>query len=119
VFSLEGNTDEFFHGLDHSHGDVRIKVPVDAVGDHDIIEFDEISSEQITITYTGDDKRKRKLVQSPTSGSMFVLVIRVSNDNDGTGRRKVAQSASKLSKDIFHSRNNNLVRLLFHYTRKV
>jgi len=109
VFSLEGNTDEFFHGLDLSHGDVRIKVPIDAVSDHDIIEINDTSSTQIVITYTGDDRRK--LVQSPTIGSMFVLVIRVSDDTDSTGRKKVAQSASKLTEDIFDWRNNNLVSI--------
>jgi hypothetical protein len=109
VFSLEGNTDEFFHGLDLSHGDVRIKVPIDAVSDHDIIEINDTSSTQIVITYTGDDRRK--LVQRPSIGSMFVLVIRVSDDTDSTGRKKVAQSASKLNDDIFNWRNNNLVSI--------
>ena len=107
MLSLEGDTDDFFNGLDLSHGDVRIKVPVDAVSDHDIIKIDEHSSEHITITHTGDDGRR--LNSSNSFGNKFILVIRVSNDNDSTGRQKVAQSASKLSEDFFGWRNNNLV----------
>ena len=118
VFDLEGDTEEFFHGLDTSYGDVRIRVPVDVVGEHDVIKFDEVTSEQIAITYTGNERRN--LASSDSTGTKHVLVIRVSNDNANCNPSntqipcsKVAQSAAKLSVDIFGS-NSNLVSMIQH-----
>ena len=118
VFDLEGDTEEFFHGLDLSFGDVRIRVPVDVVGEHDVIKFDEVTSEQIAITYTGNERRN--LASSDSTGEKDVLVIRVSNDNancDPSNTQipcsKVAQSAAKISDDIF-GWNSNLVSIIEH-----
>jgi hypothetical protein len=107
MFELEGDTDEFFNSVDLSFGDVRIRVPENAVGKHDVIKFDEVTSEQITITYTGNDRRN--LVSSSTTGDRYVLVIRVSDDNDNSGDRKVAQNAAHYRSEIFGSDNRNLV----------
>ena len=118
VFDLEGDTEDFFHGLDLSYGDVRIRVPVEVVGEHDVIKFDEVSSKQIAITYTGNERRN--LVSSDSIGDKDVLLIRVSKDDancDPSDTRipcsKVAQSAAKLSDDIFGS-NRNLVSTIQH-----
>ena len=118
VFDLEGDTEEFFHGLDLSYGDVRIRVPVDVVGEHDVIKLDDLTSEQIAITYTGNERRN--LVSSDSFGDKEVLLIRVSNDyancdpsNTQIPCSKVAQSAAKLSDDIFGS-NRNLVSMIQH-----
>ena len=118
MFELEGDTEEFFHGLDTSYGDVRIRVPVDVVGIHDIIKFDEVTSEQIAITYTGNERRN--LASSDSTGTKHVIAIRVSNDNADCNPSntqipcsKVAQSAAQLSNDIFGS-NSNLVSMIQH-----
>jgi hypothetical protein len=113
VFNLEGDTEEFFHDLDTSYGDVRIRVPVDIVGEHDVIKFDEVTSKQIAITYTGNERRN--LATSDSTGTKHVLVIRVSNDinKDSNPSSKVAQSAAQLSDDIFGS-NSNLVSTIQH-----
>jgi len=107
MFELEGDTEEFFNGVDLSYGDVRIRVPENAVGEHDIIKFDEVASEQITITYTGNERRN--LLSSSTTGDKYVLVIRVSDDNDNSGKRKVAQNADHYRTEMLGSNNRNLV----------
>jgi len=117
VFDLEGDTEEFFHGLDLSYGDVRIRVPVDIVGEHDVIKFDEVTSKQIAITYTGNERRH--LASSASTGVKFVVAIRVSNDRASCDPNRtsspcsrVAQSASQLSNDLFSWRNTNMVSII-------
>jgi len=117
VFDLEGDTEEFFHGLDLSYGDVRIRVPVDVVGEHDVIKFDEVTSEQITITYTGNERRN--LASSAPTGVKYVVAIRVSNDRASCNPNitsspcsKVAQSARQLTNDLFNWGNANLVSII-------
>ena len=114
IFSLEGATEDFFHGLDLSYGDVRIRVPVDVVGKHNVIHFDDVTSKQVIISYTGIERRN--LSSSSPTGKKYVLVIRVSDDGDkcdsSSSCSKVAQSASQLSTEIFSWRNMNLVSII-------
>jgi len=116
VFGLEGDTEEFFHGLDLSYGDVRIRVPVDVVGKHNIINFDEVTSKQINISYTGIERRN--LSSSSPTGTKFVLAIHVSDDgakcdpNSSSPCSRVAQSARQLSTELFSWRNMNLVSII-------
>lgn len=117
MFELEGDTEEFFNSVDLSYGDVRIRVPENAVSKHDVIKFDEVTSEQISITYTGNGRRN--LVSSSATGDRYVLVIRVSDDNDNSGERKVAQNADHYRTEIFGSNNRNLVSNLSMRHRRV
>lgn len=116
VFGLEGETEEFFHGLDLSYGDVRIKVPVDVVDERNVINLDEVTSNQIFILYDGIGRRN--LASSNPTGVKFVLAIHVSNDgascdpNSSSPCSRVAQSTRQLSTDLFSWRNTNLVSII-------
>jgi len=113
-FSLLGDTQTFFQGMDILYGDVRISMPVDAVGNNDEIFFDEDNSNQISIVYGGEDRRELELELESSRDlqgvqTYNVLVIRVSDDKNAW--KSVAQTESQLYNDIFGANNNNLVSL--------
>lgn len=112
VFEIIDKTEVFFQDYDLSHGDVRIQVPTKYTNARDEIIITEANIEEITVTSSGDDRRRK--LNALTTGEKRVLIIRVSDDNDTTGMRKVAESKWKLGKSFFGN-NPNLVSSVHVY----
>ena len=112
VFDIVGDYESFFSQFSLSSGNVRIKVPFDAVDKQDEILLNEDSSKSITIIDNGEDRRLQTI---PKVGTKSVLVIRVSDDNDN--QKKVKFSANELSNHIFNMNNNNLVSVNVPYAQ--
>ena len=112
VFEIIDKTEVFFQDYDLSHGDVRIQVPTKYTNARDQIVITNENTEEITVTSSGDDRRRK--LNSSTTGVKRVLIIRVSDDNDTTGLRKVAESKWKLGQSFFGN-NPNLVSSILVY----
>lgn len=104
IFSLKGDTDSFFRDQDLSYRDVKIHVPLHLVHKHEEIILDEESMEEIYITYTGNFRRNLKKIDQ-SHGNKSVLVVRISDDNDETGRMIVDQSENQVYQLIFEHVN--------------
>lgn len=100
MYSLMGNTDSFFNDVNLDHGDVQIRFPEELVNMHYEVHFNEETMSKITITYTGNDRR-RKLSALPSKGTMKLLIISVG----------VPQSAYQIAVDTFGKNNRNLVSI--------
>ena len=98
MYSLVGDTASFFEDVNLDHGDVQIRFPEELVNLHDEVHFNEETVSKITITYTGNDRR-RKLRALPTKGTLRLLIIAVG----------VPQSAYQIAVDTFGKNNRNLV----------
>ena len=101
MYSLVGDTASFFQDVNLDRGDVQIRFPEEHVNMHDEVHFNEETVSQITITYTGNDRR-RKLQALPTKGTLRLLVIAIG----------VPQSAYQIAVDTFGKNNRNLVSTL-------
>ncbi|GFH61429.1 hypothetical protein CTEN210_17905 [Chaetoceros tenuissimus] len=97
MYSLVGETASFFQEVNLDNGDVQIRFPEELVNLHDEVHFNEGTVSQITITFTGNDRR-RKLVSLPSKGTMRLLIIAVG----------VPQSAYQIAVDTFGKNNRNL-----------
>ena len=112
VFLLTGNTTSLLHGMNLSHGDVRISFPLSALKNesNEIVLNDE-TLKDIYVTYSGDERRR--LSGNDGEGKKWMLVVRVSgyttDSNGNTYLKQPEQSVTQLSNDFFHWSNNNLV----------
>lgn len=104
TYRLAGDYESFLEDVDISHGGVRIRVPLSAVGPGNIIIFDQESFNQITITYDLDRKLNTNTIDFSVVGTHKVLLIRLSNDS--VDAHKVLQTEDKLMNDFFWDSNN-------------
>lgn len=102
IYSLVGDTASFFQDVNLDHGDVQIRFPEDIINLHEEVHFNKDTIPQITITYTGNERR-RNLLALPSTGTMNLLIIAVG----------VPQSAYQLAVDTFGKNNRNLVSKSF------
>ena len=108
IVQLKGDTDSVLNGHDLSRGDVRISFPISTLDqESNVILVSEETQNDITVTYSGDERRR---MNYKPKGKLFMLVVRVSGfTNNGRDYKTVTQSSSQLSEDIFDDGNNNLV----------
>lgn len=99
TYSLLGDVERFFLGVDLKDGQVAIKVPYSAVFNERDIIFDTSTSRQITITSGG---RRRRLMTS--TGIKQIVVVRVSSDSNP--QTSVERNAEQLYTDFFTDENN-------------
>lgn len=99
IYSLLGEVERFFLGINIQDGQVSIKVPFSAIFDEKDIVFDETTSRQITIISGG---RRRRLTSS--IGVKQVLIVRVSSDQEP--ETSVTSSEEQLYTDFFTDENN-------------
>ena len=99
MYSLVGDTASFFEGVNLDHGDVQIRFPEEHVNLHNEVHFNEETMSQITITYTGNERR-RKLTALPSKGTLRLLIIEVTGG---------AKSPYQIAVDTFGKNNRNLV----------
>jgi len=99
IYSLYGETDDFFYDVDIQGGNVKLTVPQDAIG-ADGIKVSEATMDEISMEI--DEERRRKLESGV--GVKKVVVVRVSNDSSSD--RRVNQSPWQLYTDIFTDENN-------------
>ncbi len=105
TYRLSGDVGSFFEWEDVASGNVEINVPYSAIDSDGNIPIDDRTASPITIS---NDRRRLSTVS--TTGTKKVLVVRVSDDNDGAdSKSKVPQSEVKLYWDVFGD-ENNLVR---------
>lgn len=110
-FDMIGNVESFFSDENLIQGSLLIKVPFKAVTTFDEILFDDETTKMITVVETGDVGRRLNSI--PKSGKKHILVIRLSDDDDPSGLRKVQHSSAQLSTHFFDLDNNNVVRIFF------
>ena len=106
-YLIDGDTDALFEGMDHSHGHLKLTVPTSEINGMRIT-IDEDNTSIIDMRY--DKRRLEEQRRLQTVGQKTVLIVMLTDSSATDSTKRVWQSTSQITSDVFHDENNLVSR---------